>query len=128
MRPLGLRRGVASSPGAPRGSRGCRRPRETSKEESGAVPRGSVIGAPESGREPETQRTERPRLKSGSRRALHEGKRPGDREVGEIVPWGRGPGGCGETWRSDAAGPGGRGPQGRVLACPEALPDRHLEG
>ncbi|KAJ1127712.1 hypothetical protein NDU88_006105 [Pleurodeles waltl] len=86
LRPPKLRRGIPSSPSAPGGSHGSLKPRETTREESGAAPRGSVIGAPENRRELGTRRTECPRLESGNSRASLEVVRPGDLEVGVIVP------------------------------------------
>ncbi|KAJ1091835.1 hypothetical protein NDU88_004950 [Pleurodeles waltl] len=63
-------REVPSPPRVPSGNRGCRRPRESTKEEGGAAPRSSVIGAPENGQEPEARGNERrgPTLEATERR------------------------------------------------------------
>ncbi|KAJ1208091.1 hypothetical protein NDU88_003481 [Pleurodeles waltl] len=59
-----------SPPSVPSGNRGCRRLRESTKEEGGDAPRSSVIGAPENGQEPEARRNERrgPTLEATERR------------------------------------------------------------
>ncbi|KAJ1139523.1 hypothetical protein NDU88_005894 [Pleurodeles waltl] len=57
-------------PSMPNGNRGCRRPRESIKEEGGDAPRSSVIVAPENGQMPEARRNERrgPTLEATERR------------------------------------------------------------
>ncbi|KAJ1142358.1 hypothetical protein NDU88_008684 [Pleurodeles waltl] len=65
------RREVPSPPpSVPSGNRGCRRPRESTKEEGGDTPQSSVFGAPENGQEPEARRNERrgPTLEATERR------------------------------------------------------------
>ncbi|KAJ1155356.1 hypothetical protein NDU88_008086 [Pleurodeles waltl] len=112
----------AFPPGAPGGSRGCLGPRERRAEPG---PRDSAAGAPESGREPGTRRTECPKPGITGRRPrwCH----PEERRQERSSPWGWSPRGLEETWLSAAAGPTGRRPRNEVLTCPEALPDQRLD-